>query len=551
MLVATAESSDAPPLRVPARQGVLEIAGDAVYRVRLEAEHCWSETRFVTARESAPVTLRVYRLAAVSGMIQTAKPQTHLSVSGSSFDDQPLQCSVKDSRWRCEAPADVPFDLTLQFPGFAALRYWDVIVRPSGEGELEPKMLHPGASFSGWLRDPKGKPLADAHLALYPLEASAPDAKHVEARKSSAVSNARGFFQFTGMEGGRYRLVSQAGDWSPAILPSVELRAGEELVWPRNIVHASRAMLTAFLDPPRDRKGNPWTLELAEREPLHPGAKPRNTRHKASEDGRWEAARIGADAYELRVVGESGSILRRVDVDLSGGGPTSLQISVHDFFVRGVVKAGDEALEADLVFTDGSGGFVKTSSSADGSFEVGFPSVGRWSPSVQYPRKRGARTQGEPIEVREDTQAVEVALPGGRFRGTVFDAERRPRKAAVHVTRDRSLIAQQVTDEDGKFDLIGLRGGDYALDGEGPAGKTAHPFEVTLEQDETKDVDLVLSPYRAVAGVVVLPSGSPASGAVIRISLDGGFSWGRQVTDIDGRFERSVARSRRTSRFSC
>lgn len=557
-LVATNDARDVVHARVPlvrevgSYQVALPESGSVLIEVR--AEKCWSETRTVSAQEREPVTLHLYPAGSVTGSFEIARGRPEVKLSARLFRLGPagvkraeldsagdaLTCSVEDLRWTCTVPADVPFDLALSPRGYATIRYWNIVAQPEQTTELEPKPLIPGASLAGWVRDAADRPLPKARLLLAPLEAQSPDTTHLASRTITATADDRGFFQFSGLEAGRFRLVSQGDAVSPAIVPAIELREGEELVWPRSIIHPPYATLTALIDPPRDRDGKRWTVELAEREPLYPGSPSRTVSRQATEDGQWEGRRLVADKYVLQVLTDTGSVLQRMDVDLSAGGPMTVNVPVHDILVRGTLMVGSDPIEADLRFSNGSG-FVQTFTDAAGHFEVGFPAAGRWSAAVQYPRKRsGARIQAPAIEVSADGAPVEIRLPGGRIRGSVVDPDGRVQKAAVHIARDGRLAAQQLTDDDGKFDLLGLPKGSYALDAEGMVGHTARPLEIELDEDQSTQVELILQPYRTIRGTVFLPNGAPASGAVVRFSVDGGKGWSRIITDVEGGFQLSV-----------
>jgi hypothetical protein len=95
-----------------------------------------------------------------------------------------------------------------------------------------------------------------------------------------------------------------------------------------------------------------------------------------------------------------------------------------------------------------------------------------------------------------------------------------------------------MTDDDGKFDFIGIDEGSYTIDGEGRSGTApGRPAHVT--KGETTEVKLQLEPVHEVSAIVMTPNGAPASGAVVRVSADGGESWTLLFTDVEGRFEYS------------
>jgi len=58
-----------------------------------------------------------------------------------------------------------------------------------------------------------------------------------------------------------------------------------------------------------------------------------------------------------------------------------------------------------------------------------------------------------------------------------------------------------------------------------------------VHDDETTELRLSVDPYRRVNGVVVAPTGLPASGATVRVSTDGGLTWTDSPADLEGKFE--------------
>jgi hypothetical protein len=97
-------------------------------------------------------------------------------------------------------------------------------------------------------------------------------------------------------------------------------------------------------------------------------------------------------------------------------------------------------------------------------------------------------------------------------------------------------VAQQRTDDEGAFDFIGIDEGSYVVGAEGNVGSTRKQG-TEVGDGQTIELTLRLEPYRHVAALVMTPSGQPASGAVVRISEDGGYSWTDLFTTVEGRFD--------------
>jgi hypothetical protein len=544
-------------------------AGETVYRLTLpgagtweftvESEGCWSETVVWGHAQSTEIDLHVFRAGFVESVFssETESPpelrgvvfplgsgSVDMSMPSSASTGIPAPCKLDYPRWQCSVPANTPLDLRLDAPGFGTIYYWSVVADSVSTRQLEPQRLVRGSSVAGWIEDGKGVPVAAAKVTLYPLEAevSRPDMQRIAARLKTTTANHRGFFQITGLEAGTYRLVSEADGLSPTTVAELRVRAGESLVWPRAIVHVPPAALEISLDPPVDPDGNQWVVELAEERPLHLERVPTLTR-PATKEGRWTAAPLRADVYELTIREKHGSEVEVVDIDLSDGGLKSISLDVRSIAVQGVLRLAGESLNADITFSNRTGKIVRASTSDDGTFTARFPTGGGWTPSIRYPRERGSSITLDDVDIdpaKATSQQLELDVPGGRIRGQAVRANGSPEHAAVYVLREGKPVAQVITKDNGKFDFVGMKAGAYAITAEGLNSSTDQPLQIDIATDDVKDVRLVLAPMRRIAGTVLTPHGTPASGAVVHVLSDDGRSWTRVVTDIAGQFEYSV-----------
>lgn len=562
-LVARASDGDGlvrVPLRDAQKLYPLSLpAGDPSWEIVVEADGCWSDMILWTPAGDSEVSVALHRAGTIGGIFETeGKPARELrafvfpvpapsskrepGIGGSAGARTP--CHMDFPKWTCTVPAGLPFDLRLELPGYGAIHYWSVVAAAGQVQHLNPQRLYAGASISGWVKDPQNLPLPGALLSLYPLEAedSRLDRGRIAARRRSATTNSRGFFQFSGLEPGPYRLVSEAKGFSPATVQEARVREGESLVWPNTITHVPFASLEVSLYPATDRLGKPWTVELSELAPLHLDRKP-PLRRPATDDGRWSADRLRADLYRVTIHDAAGSELEGLDIDLGEGGPKSISLNVRSIVARGVLRMGEQPLRANLEFTNLTGNVVRASTAENGTFDAVFPTAGKWTPAVIYPLgNRGSTITLEPVEIappEAGSPQIDLLVPGARIRGEVVGEDGSPERAVVRVRREGRLTAQVLT-EDGKFDFIGMKSGAQTVEAEGQTGSTPEPVKVQLKEDEAKDVRLVLAPYRWLKGTVLTPFGRPASGAVIQVLRDqGGHGnrWSKVVTDVAGQFE--------------
>jgi hypothetical protein len=535
------------------RSGVatIALADGADATVRIGADGCWSETLDLVPPFASEYTLLVRRATHVRSSIETPRGATPQSLQARVFAPpeqsanplttteagHPLDCTLHELGWDCVAPADVAFDLRLDSAGFAPVHYWSVVARAGAALTLEPRPMVHGASVSGWVEGPDGKPLANAQLALSPAAVALGEEARVASRAAATRTNRRGFFQFSGIAGGEYRLVSRADGLSPVLLPVLNVRDGENLTWPRAIRHLQYAQLELRLTPPSSADGKPWVVSLEERIPLTDVMQP-PLRKAAQADGVWRAEKLRADAYSAAVADSNGAVLERFSVDLSNSGLTTIPLTIHRIAIRGVLRFGDEPLKARIRFAQNNGRSLVVDTNVLGEFAAAFPAAGRWTPTIYPHGDDGPKITAKPVIVPEtaDADAIEIRLPGGRIRGTVVNGSDAPEKAAVHVAAKGALAAQVITGDDGTFDLIGIEEGEYEVDAEGMSGSSM-PEATHVAAGEATELRIRLEKSHTFAATIVTPSGMPASGALVRSSRDGGATWSEQFTGVDGRFE--------------
>lgn len=525
--------------------------------LRIEGPHCWSEEVVVTAPRLAPAVIPTFAAAHVRGTLLPDGKSSAQRIEGSVFrtpnavapsrlsaDDEGhrLTCSVSDGTWDCVVPAGTPFDLRLRPEGFAPLFFWNVAASAEKPETLPPATLHAGGSVAGWVEDPKRKPIAGARIVLAPAAAPEGESTRTPVRQYTARTNARGFFQLTGVDAGEYRLISRVDGLSPAVLPIVNVREREALVWPRPIVQQPLATLDVTLTPPTQPDGKPWRVSIREKQPLDTRS-PDPVPRPANPDGTWRATKLRADVHWLTVSDVNGSSVESQSVDLADGTNHVVAIQIRRFPVRGVVRAGDEPLAATLSFSNSTGRVIKTSSDRDGAYEVAFPMPGKWKPRVELAGSR-ARMEPKAIDVPDapnETSHIDIALGGGRMRGVVVGPDGTPEKAAIHVLGSAphggtGSFTQQITDDDGHFDFLGFDQGDYTIDASGKSG-FARPLARTLARNETLELRIQLERAAKLRGIVLTPGGTPASGALVRLWFAGEAFGSSEVTDAEGRFE--------------
>jgi hypothetical protein len=543
-------------VRVPLRGAPISISlprSDVSWTVHAETQRCWSDT----ARVSPPggdVTVQLFPAAELHGSLTgkldrppstveaTLVPMPPASgAADAHLQEQLVECSLEYPRWHCRVPAGVQFDLRLHVPGFAPLYYWNILASSHESRELEVRRLDRGASVSGWVQGPEKKPVEGAAVILAPFQGDTSSRLEKDPRRLSTKTNRRGFFQLAGIGAGDYQIVSHARGLSTVVVPLVTLREDEALIWPRPITHADLASLEVALQPLTDG-AEAWIVELTEQTPV-PGEPQKPPLRLVPINGMWSARGLRADVYRVAVRNGRNAVLERASVDLSAGGAKRIDLTIKSIVVEGVLRFAGRPLQAELSFSNESGKRVPATSDDEGRFEVSLPGAGEWMPTVYYPtRAHGASVAARVITIpdHEGPVRVEIELPGARLSGTVVTPDGIPTKAAVRLWHDRRMVAQQVTSDDGTFDFIGIAQGAYTAEALAKKASTPHPVALTLTEDETSELRLVIEPYRMAEGTILTPQGAPASGASVELSVDGGNAWVERISDAAGQFRYAV-----------
>jgi hypothetical protein len=207
-------------------------------------------------------------------------------------------CTLQNASFFCPLPAG-KLDLSLVADGFAPAYLWGVEVKSGGDHDVGPVRLAAGASIAGWVIVPS--PSQEAVTAEVAPETTGwlgdPAAsKQMSLRAARASTDARGFFQLTGLAAGTYRLVAARSDLAPVDLP-VELEEGKELVLSEPVRLSPPVTLEAFVHPP-EADGQPLS-GILEREVPRTNVFEQVTRRPVGPDGSWTAARSRGPAVSM------------------------------------------------------------------------------------------------------------------------------------------------------------------------------------------------------------------------------------------------------------
>lgn len=216
--------------------------------------------------------------------------------------------------------------------------------------------------------------------------------------------------------------------------------------------------------------------------------------------------------YNVRVLDASGATVASEAVRADGG-PARVVLSIDQVAVRGTITLGGKPIEAALRFTDLHGKRVDLQSDAEGRFAGTLPSHGSWNVDV----RRASRITLRNVDVRRGESGyaeIELALPSGRVRGTVVDAEGKPHEANVTLFRDGRREASVRTEANGAFAFEGVEEGAVELSADARAGQSGTVTH-TIHDDDDDPLRLRIAPRNVVRARVLSPDGRAVAGALV------------------------------------
>jgi hypothetical protein len=488
-------------------QGTIELA-DGTWEIRLEADDVWAAPVYAHSDERIAFdAIPAARLQAeiANTDVAIAEIPIQLTQSDAQSPDRfraDIICPMIERAIRCTVPAGT-YDLRLAPKGFMPQFRWNVRFVAGAAMKLEPISLLRGASIIGTVvRNGRGAIPADTRITL-----TASDADHPRSSSLQTPPNAKGFFEFTSVPPGQYRitaaaksLTSDSREIRVVADRTAELNAPLVLDTPKRV----RATIAPLLDP----DGKPWLIELARK---HPSGR-YDTIGSGSVDssGVWEQKSLPDGEYLLTITRRDHSgqwssqkfTVTGVDVDLP--------IAVPMIHAEGTIAFGDQPIAARLHF-GGEYGAVRQMLVADdeGSFSGMLPmreNSDRWDVFVEStsPPTRTTLAAVEPHADAEGRLHFELRIPRTIVLGTVTNVDGKPApNALVNLTSLKTTKLQQMsTGPDGSFQFSGLQPGRYrATAEEFLAASDAVELEVT--ENDSPTLQLVLKKIQQLKGRVV------------------------------------------------
>ncbi len=482
-------------------------------------------------------------------------------------------CPVDSKRaFRCRLPAGQR-DIVLRVEGFAPIYRFGAklastaavvpaISKSASVGAVDSSAnlgtfaLRRGASLVGWVEvadgalDPKS-----CQVQLAPWSVRGPGGGATDSLKSGRLTvavDAKGFFQFVGVNPGAYSLVALQPGWVAA--PVAPLLLGDasatRLSQPLRLEKPLELVLT--LDPARDWLGGRWAVEVWRDSDFGPG-NPRAqvfqgapdaeglVRLKSQSPGRFSI--FVADSRGNKFFGE-------IEREIFDPASAQRRIDLAFVTVQGRLRLGDEPLAATLWFggRNGSPG-VQFESDEQGVFHGALPAGGFWRVEIEAVAARIELVRRIEVEVDPKGLAeVLIDLPDTLIFGSVVDDKDQPATGAnVHVEGPQNTSTVPANGE-GRFEIRGFDPGPLALVAEQatkvPGSAASETFRTMLQEAvPLGPLVLRLRENRRFEGQVHGDAGPVAGASLFLMSQPRTGSVDTARTGLDGRFAAKLPQS--------
>jgi hypothetical protein len=446
--------------------------------------------------------------------------------SSANAEEIVVTCPVAPSgSFHCTTP-EGRFDIRIAMPGFAPIYRWDVEFNPPTVN-LGQIVTQRTSSVAGWVvHSGKRNPVPDATVELL-------DSEDRPARATSKT-NARGFFQFLGLDPGKYGIRTKAKGTSTVYISNVVVRESAETLLDKPITLAPPAKLAISITPHMKAPKKPWQIDLSRRIPMTSYTR-RVSQTSVDTAGNADFSELQTGSYIVTVHDAVGTVFARETIEIDGT-PPPLFIQIAAVPIRGRLNAGATGIKASLDFSTDRGEFLTVRSDEEGAFQSLLPAEGKWRVQVTLPS--GQELYFPSVEIRrrdtEEFARVDLELPPGQIKGRVVDEKGDGVKTGIRLTRERVNETGTLSDDDGHFSLVGLATGEVVLDaGSQELDSGAVPVTVS---DDTPTITITLHKTRKLKGWITTPSGYPVAGATIWYWWEGALH-GQTMSALSGLFE--------------
>ena len=534
LLIGTSTGSQQETVTEVTIPGIVELdlpAGDR-WKFQVEAERLWSPRVSVLSGapgQHAQIDLRP--LAWLEGRVKIDQGEEMPSEIELRLEEpqegQALKietvCPIQDQGYfACEAPAGT-FDLRLRVPQFVAYYRFDQAVlaeQPFSFGTLR---FQRGASVTGFVDVPAGEELAaDCKVQLLPdlplLNPNSQLERESAARRLQTRVNRRGFFQFTGVLPGSYRVMAHQKGFAPTGKGPFAVEADTESHLPEAILLTRPIRAQFFFDPPVDPYGHPWRASLFDADESRD-----ITSAQVPQDGVWLTDPVPAGIYSLHLWGalqDKGQEDRWVDLPVElNEGTEPIEVRIPVLKVYGTLTHEDEPLSA-LFWLDApqSGQRIEFHSDEEGEFEGYLPQEGQWGVKI-WIREFKSKITLNPIDIEPflgsheaqiDLEIPPLTLSGQVVKedgtlaiGAVVDLSRQLRGQQDADLPISSLYSYARTNREGRFRIYGLTPGRVYVQARHD-GAESDSIALDLQEDlEPSHLRLIVRQQKTLRGRVL------------------------------------------------
>lgn len=452
--------------------------------------------------------------------------------------------------------------------GYATARKPGVSVKAGDAVKDVALVVRRGLEARGKVVDAQGQPVAGAELRAVHREDGMMGGARVQMRlmgmdrdKPDMVTGNDGAFVLKGLEAGQYTLGIAGEGFARKTVPSLEVKAAGENIWPP-VTLVAGAPIAGLV---RDSAGGPISGAQIFAIDVGSGGRPQNGTSDA--DGKFRLEGFTAERPILINVTAQGYAALQKNVTppasdialvLKTAGTVRGRVEdadtkkpVTDFTIsRGGPRGGGGGFQMML----GRGGSEQSFQSEDGTFELTEVPPGKWTVRGSAAGYRAAEASGVEVGEGETKEGVVLSMKrGGGLAGRVID----PRGTAVanasvtwHPAESEggamgAAMARlggggaggsTTSDADGRFQFDGLPDSHVTV-------TASHPdfLDASRDIDPSKEtaLDLTLGTGASISGTVVGTDGrSGVPGAFVQLteegSAGGGFGGGGESTRTDG-----------------
>jgi uncharacterized GH25 family protein len=412
--------------------------------------------------------------------------------------------------------------------------------------------LQPSASAEGIVVDSLGQPVSGARVSLQ-LELTQRVQQQMEGGGTSAFSDGEGRFRLEGLDPGPAALEATREGFAASEPAAVELLAGETTTGVRLALRTGGTLTGVVLTPEGDpRPGRSVILQLmpsVDRQHILESEPDGSFAKEHLEPGSWQVVVMAnvmkQDSESVGAQALGDMIIERVNI--VDGESVHLVLGVSDgrsIEVSGhVTHVGEGVPNAIVSFvpedSESMGDLKMAVTDQEGRYQATLQRRGSWLVTVQNSVSTGRQNSIEFMERMpddSDTHTLDLELPGGRITGRVVGPKGKPVANCRITLNVEGGIAfgsflgghytESVTDGEGRYEILYLRAGRYAIAAGGPElggmfgdeapfGRTVRGGIEVADGEWLQDVDFRLKDPGDLKGVVLNEAGLPVEDAAI------------------------------------